>query len=297
MKHLPTVKQLRYFVALEERKHFGKAAQACFVTQSAFSVAIQELESLLKVSLVDRTNRSVTITSIGTQIAGQARLALFDIEGIVDYANSLQEPLSGPLKIGVIPTIAPFILPKVLPLLRKQFPKLDLYLKEDQTTRIHAALMDGELDLLLLALPFELSNVDTMSLFKDYFKLAYQKNTTKIVPQNYKPSKLDSENVILMEDGHCLREHTLSACKIRKQDQVNKFSANSLYTLVQMVDNDLGITFLPEIALHCGLLNNTNVVVEDLSDRSYRTIGLAWRKSSVRKDEFKLLGDAIKSIM
>ena len=297
MKHLPTVKQLRYFVALEEHKHFGRAAQACFVTQSAFSVAIQELESLLQVSLVDRTNRSVTITSIGAQIASQARLVLFDIEGMVDYAQSLQAPLSGPLKIGVIPTIAPFILPKVLPLLSKKFPQLDLYLKEDQTTRIHAALLEGELDLLLLALPFDLRNVDTMPLFKDYFKLAYQKDTSKIVPHNYKLSKLDSDNIILMEDGHCLREHTLSACKIRKQDQINKFSANSLTTLVQMVNSDLGITFLPEIALNSGILNDTNVVVEDLSERSYRTIGLAWRKSSMRKDEFKLLGDAIKSIM
>ena len=297
MKHLPTVKQLRYFVALEEHKHFGRAAQACFVTQSAFSVAIQDLESLLQVSLVDRTNRSVTITSIGAQIASQARLVLFDIEGMVDYAQSLQAPLSGPLKIGVIPTIAPFILPKVLPLLSKKFPQLDLYLKEDQTTRIHAALLEGELDLLLLALPFDLRNVDTMPLFKDYFKLAYQKDTSKIVPHNYKLSKLDSDNIILMEDGHCLREHTLSACKLRKQDQINKFSANSLTTLVQMVNSDLGITFLPEIALNSGILNDTNVVVEDLSERSYRTIGLAWRKSSMRKDEFKLLGDAIKSIM
>ena len=297
MKHLPTVKQLRYFVALEEHKHFGRAAQACFVTQSAFSVAIQELESLLQVSLVDRTNRSVTITSIGAQIASQARLVLFDIEGMVDYAQSLQAPLSGPLKIGVIPTIAPFILPQVVPLLRKKFPQLDLYLKEDQTTRIHSALLEGELDLLLLALPFDLRNVDTMPLFKDYFKLAYQKNTSKIVPHKYKLSKLDSENIILMEDGHCLRDHTLSACKIRKQDQVNKFSANSLTTLVQMVNSDLGITFLPEIALQGGILNNTDVVVEDLSERSYRTIGLAWRKSSTRVDEFKLLGDAIKSIM
>lgn len=297
MKHLPTVKQLRYFVALEEHKHFGRAAQACFVTQSAFSVAIQELESLLQVSLVDRTNRSVTITSIGAQIASQARLVLFDIEGMVDYAQSLQAPLSGPLKIGVIPTIAPFILPKVLPLLRKKFPQLDLYLKEDQTTRIHAALLEGELDLLLLALPFDLRNVDTMALFKDHFKLAYRKDTDKIVPNNYKLSKLDSDNIILMEDGHCLRDHTLSACKIRKQDQINKFSANSLTTLVQMVNSDLGITFLPEIALNSGILNNTDVVVEDLSERSYRTIGLAWRKSSMRKDEFKLLGDAIKTIM
>lgn len=297
MKHLPTTKQLRYFVALDEHRHFGKAAQACFVTQSAFSVAIQELENLLNVSLVDRTNRSVTITSIGSQVASQARLALFDIEGITDLASSYQEPLSGPLRVGVIPTIAPFILPRVLPSIRKQFPKLNLFLKEDQTVRIHAALMDGDLDLLLLALPFELANVETLPLFKDRFKVAYRKGTHKLLAGNYKANKLDPENIILMEDGHCLREHTLSACKLRKHGQINKFSANSLYTLVQMIDNDLGITFLPEIAIKGGLLKNTKVLVEDLSEGSYRTIGLAWRKSSVRNEEFRLLGNAIKEAM
>ena len=297
MKHLPTTKQLRYFVALDEHHHFGKAAQACFVTQSAFSVAIQELESLLNVSLVDRTNRSVTITSIGSQVASQARLALFDIEGIVDLASSYQEPLSGPLRVGVIPTIAPFILPRVLPAIRKQFPKLDLFLKEDQTVRIHASLQEGDLDMLLLALPFELANVETLPLFKDRFKVAYRQGTHKLVAGNYKPNKIDSDNIILMEDGHCLREHTLSACKLRKQEKINKFSANSLYTLVQMIDNDLGVTFLPEIAINGGILRNTKVKVEDLPEGSYRTIGLAWRKSSVRKEEFKLLGNAIKEAM
>ena len=293
MKHLPTVKQLRYFVALEEHKHFGRAAEACFVTQSAFSIAIQELEGLLNVSLVDRTNRSVTITTVGTQVASQARLALFDIEGIIDIANAQQEPLSGPLKLGVIPTIAPFILPKVLPLVRKHFPKLDLYLKEDQTTRIHSALLDGDLDLLLLALPFNLKMVETMPLFKDRFKLAYRKGTDKVSDNGSKLNKLQSENIILMEDGHCLRDHTLSACKIRKQDSISRFSANSLYTLAQMIDNDLGITYFPELAIRSGLLKNTKIETVDLPETSHRTIGLAWRKSSVREAEFKLLGDVI----
>lgn len=295
MKHYPTVKQLRYFVALDEHKHFGKAAAACFVTQSAFSIAIQELESLLNLSLVDRTNRSVTITTIGKQVASQARLAIFDIEGILDISNSFQQPLSGPLKVGVIPTIAPFILPKAIPRIRKQYPNLDLYLKEDQTTRIHAALLDGELDLLLLALPYDLKMVETMRLFKDSFKLAYRKGTNRTKPNTAKLNKHDIDNIILMEDGHCMREHALSACKIRKQDAVGKFSANSLYTLAQMIDNDLGITFIPEIAIRGGLLKNTKIEVEDLPDRSYRTIGLAWRKSSVREQEFKLLGEIIRN--
>lgn len=140
MINLPTVKQLRYLVALEKHLHFGRAAETCFVTQSAFSVAIKDLETLLNVSLVDRTNRSVVFTSTGKLVAQQARLAIFDMEGIVDIAKSVQEPLSGVLKMGVIPTIAPFLLPKILPKIRKSFPKLELYLIEEQTKKIHQLL-------------------------------------------------------------------------------------------------------------------------------------------------------------
>ena len=153
MKHLPTVRQLRYFSALVEHCHFRRAAEACFVSQSAFSVAIQELESLLGVRLVDRTNRRVTITRIGQDVAVQARLCLRDLEDLVEVARSEREPLAGSLHLGVIPTIAPFLLPRLLPRLRRAYPKLKLYLHEDTSARIHADLMAGRLDLLLLAFP------------------------------------------------------------------------------------------------------------------------------------------------
>ncbi len=294
MINLPTVKQLRYLIALEKHLHFGKAAEACFVTQSAFSVAIKELESLLNTSLVDRTNRSVVFTTTGKLVAQQARLAIFDLEGIVDIAKVSQEPLSGILKMGIIPTIAPFLLPKVLPKIRKRFPKLELYLKEEQTKKIHQLLLEGELDILLLALPFELVNTETISIFNDPFKLAYKKGTKLIDPENFSPTKLDKESILLLEDGHCLRKHALSACSISRKDKLSKFSASGLYSLIQMVDNDLGITFVPQMAIDSGLLKNTRVQTKDLKDKSYREIGLAWRKSSVRKHEFKLLADAIR---
>ena len=143
---LPTIKQLRYFVALTQTEHFGRAAEACFVSQSAFSNAIQELESLLEVQLVDRTNRSVTITAMGQQLATQARLCLRDVESLVEMARGHREPLTGELHLGVIPTIAPFLLPSALPKLRRKHPKLELYLHEDQSQRIYDRLMDGELD-------------------------------------------------------------------------------------------------------------------------------------------------------
>jgi len=295
MINLPTVKQLRYLIALEKYLHFGKAAESCFVTQSAFSVAIKELESVLNTSLVDRTNRSVVFTSTGTLVAQQARLAIFDLEGIVDIAKSTQEPLSGSLKMGVIPTIAPFLLPRILPAIRKCYPKLELYLKEEQTHRIHQLLLDGDLDILLLALPMSLINTESVSIFNDPFKLAYRKGTKLIDPENFSPNKLNKESILLLEDGHCLRDHAMSACNLSKKEKISKFSASSLYTLIQMVDSDLGITFVPQMAVDSGILKQTKVATANLKDKSYREIGLVWRKSSVRKDEFNLLADVIRN--
>ncbi|MDW3096106.1 MAG: LysR substrate-binding domain-containing protein [Gammaproteobacteria bacterium] len=294
MVNLPTVKQLRYLIALEKYLHFGKAAEACFVTQSAFSVAIKELESTLNISLVDRTNRSVVFTSSGTLIAQQARLAIFDIEGIIDIAKSNQEPLCGQLKMGIIPTIAPFLLPRILPAIRKKYPKLELYLKEEQTTRIHQLLLDGELDIILLALPVDLISTESISIFNDPFKLAYRKGTKLIDPDNFSPNKLNKESILLLEDGHCLRDHAMSACNLSKKEKISRFSASSLYTLVQMVDSDLGITFVPQMAVDSGLLKQTKVLTSELKDKSFREIGLSWRKSSVRKKEFYLLADVIR---
>ena len=288
---LPTIKQLRYFVALTETEHFGRAAEACFVSQSAFSNAIQELESLLEVQLVDRTNRSVTITAMGQQLATQARLCLRDVESLVEMARGQREPLTGELHLGVIPTIAPFLLPAALPKLRRKFPKLELYLHEDQSQRIYDRLMDGELDVLLLALPYDMRGVDIMPLFKDRFALAYRHGTKRVNPDNYRFSRLDADSILLLEDGHCLRDHALAACKIRNTQKVRRIGASSILTLVEMVDADLGITFLPELARDSLILKNTRVRMKPLEENSYRTIGLAWRKGTDRKEEFRMLGE------
>lgn len=290
---LPTIKQLRYFVALTETEHFGRAAEACFVSQSAFSNAIQELESLLEVQLVDRTNRSVTITGMGQQLATQARLCLRDVESLVEMARGQREPLTGELHLGVIPTIAPFLLPAALPKLRRKFPKLELYLHEDQSQRIYDRLMDGELDVLLLALPYDMRGVEIMPLFKDRFALAYRHGTKRVDPDNYRFSRLDTDSILLLEDGHCLRDHALAACKIRNTQKVRRIGASSILTLVEMVDADLGITFLPELARDSLILKNTRVRMQPLEENSYRTIGLAWRKGTDREEEFRMLGEFI----
>ena len=290
----PTLKQLRYFVALCDELHFGRAAKQCFVSQSAFSNAIQELESVLDAQLVDRTNRSVTITSNGQEVAVQARLVLRDVDSLVEIAKGDSQPLSGELRLGVIPTIAPFVLPAVLPKLRKAFPNLELLMIEDQTQRIYERLKAGELDVLLLALPWEMQGVEQRTLFRDEFCLAYRQGTQRVDPQNYRFNKLDADSVLLLEDGHCLRDHALAACKIRATEKVRRFGASSLLTLVEMVDADLGITFLPEMARGSTLLRNTRVRLQAMTDNSYRNIGIAWRKGSRRAEEFQLLGDYIR---
>ena len=288
---VPSTKQLRYFVALAEEQHFGRAAARCFVSQSAFSVAIQELEGLLGANLVDRTNRSVTITALGKEVAVLAKLCLQDLNALVETARGHARPLQGPLQLGVIPTIAPFLLPRVLPKLRKAFPRLQLYLYEDVTQRLYEQLMEGALDLAILALPYALTGVEEMELFPDRFRLAARKGTALVDPANYRFSKLHAGTVLLLRDGHCLREHAIEACKVRDTQKLHPFSASSLLTLIEMVDADLGITFLPEMAEGSALLQRTQVALHPLGDNSYRTIGMIWRRGSPRSEEFRRLGE------
>lgn len=292
--NLPSTRQLRYFAALVEHRHFGKAAAACFVSQSAFSVAIRELETLLGLRLVDRTNRRVTITALGQEIATQARLCLRDIEALVALAHTERSPLAGPLRLGVIPTIAPFLLPRVLPRLRKSLPRLRLFLHEGTTAEIHAKLLKGELDVLLLAQPYDLNNTEVQPLFRDAFRLACRKGTRLVDPSRYSYNRLDRDSVLLLDDGHCLREHAISACRMKSNEKISSFAASSLLTLIEMVDADLGVTFLPEMAEGSALLAGTRVETHALPERSYREIGLAWRQGSTRGAEFRQLGEQLR---
>lgn len=296
MSQLPTLKQLRYFVALEQYGHFGQAAAACFISQSAFSVAIRELEALLGTSLVDRTKRQVIMTPTGRKVAIQARLCLRDIEQLVEMAGAEREPLSGMLTLGVIPTIAPFLLPEILPVVRRQYPALKLYIRERKTDVLHAELLEGRLDLMLLALPYELRQVEIMPLFRDHFFLAYREGTQLIDPAAFSIDQVSAESVLLLEDGHCLRDHALAACQLRDQEVVNRFAASSLFTLLEMVDSDLGITFVPEMAVGSVMLRQTCIKTQPLGQNSYREIGLAWRKGTTRSTEFHALGELIKTV-
>lgn len=294
MQKLPSVRQLQYFVALDQLGHFGRAAEACFVSQSAFSTAIQELEATLGVQLVDRTNRRVIINSTGREVAVQARICLQQLQDIARLAQERDAPLSGKLVLGVIPTIGPFLLPPLMKKLRKTFPKLQLYLKEQRSDELYTALQEGTVDLLLMALPYPMKNVETQLLFRDGFLLACRKGTTRVDPATFNIDHINPESVLLLEDGHCLRDHAVSACHISELDKVNRFAASSLHTLLEMVESDLGITFVPAMARGSALLRGTSIATYPVKSAGHRDIALIWRKGSNHGDDFRNLGNFIR---
>lgn len=290
MNALPTLRQLRHLVALADHRHFGRAADAVAVTQSTLSASIKELETVLEAALVDRTRRQVVLTPLGQQTVERARRILADTEALALAARAQREPLMGTLRMGVIPTIGPYLLPAVLPGLRRAYRGLQLYLVEDLTPRLLEQLHTGQLDVVLLALPYDCGNVESARLFDDRFLLALPPDHPLAKERRVDPERLRSEDVLLLRDGHCLREHALSVCDLADRRRTEAFEATSLPTLVQMVDNGLGVTPLPQLAIDAGLLRGTSLVTRPLaSEEPGREIALVWRRGTGRRGEFLLL--------
>ena len=294
--HLPTVKQLQYLVALRRFGHFGRAADACFVTQSTLSAGLRELETLLGVTLVERTRRVVRFTALGEKIADKAIKVLRETEELAEMARAQGRPLHGDLRMGVIPTIAPFLLPTMLPQLRAQWPELKLYLREETSSAACEALHRGQLDCVLLALPFACGDVDRAMLFDDPLYVAYPCGEAPKA-EEVAADEIDESRLLLLEDGHCLKDHALSACNRPDLRANAEMMGTSLHTLVQMVDNGLGVTFVPAMAIEAGILSGTGVVARPLrSENPYRRIALIWRRSSPRESEFQMLAATLRRI-
>lgn len=294
--HHPTPKQLQYLVALRAHGHFGKAAESCFVTQSTLSAGLRELEILLGTTLVERTRRVVRFTPLGLRIADKAVRVLRESEELADMARAEGQPLTGELRMGVIPTIAPFLLPIMLPRLREQFPRLRLFLREDTSQAACEALHRGLLDCILLAMPYACGEVDTVELFDDGLLVAFPFGEAPVAG-SVEAGAIDEARLLLLEDGHCLKDHALSACNRPELRAGATMMGTSLHTLVQMVDNGLGLTFIPQMAVDAGLLDGTRVTALPLkAEHGARRIALAWRKSSPREEEFKLLAAALRTI-
>ncbi|HUL91070.1 MAG TPA: hydrogen peroxide-inducible genes activator [Burkholderiales bacterium] len=289
---LPSLRQLRYLVVLAERLNFRAAAEACFVTQSTLSAGIKELESQLDAHLVERDRRSVRLTRLGEQVAERARRLIAEAGDLVAAAGAGREPLAGSFRLGVIPTIAPFLLPAALPPLRGRFPGLRLYLREDLTARLLEQLRAGRIDAALIALPFDTGELEIHELFRDEFWFVARADDPLAKLKAVAMERLDVNDVILLEEGHCLREHAITACGATRGSSSPDIEATSLPTLLQMVEGGLGVTLLPEIAIKAGILNGTKLIARPFSTRvPARTLALAARPSSARGKDLGLLAE------
>ncbi len=295
---LPTLRQLHYLKLLSEHGSFSRAAEAAHVTQPTLSAGIQELEKILGAPVVDRNRSGVIFTAAGEEAIARAGAILANTEDLVQAARGAGQPLSGRFRLGVIPTVAPFLLPKALPLLKRQFPKLRLFLREDLTHRLIAGLKGGALDAALIALPYDMGGLDWAHVEDDELMVAFPANHPLTASKRVSAERMEGEEMILLEDGHCLRDHALAACGFSQPRHADEesFAATSLPTLVQMVGSGLGVSFLPAMAVEAGLADAAHVTVRPLDAKhASREIVVAWRAGSTRAVEGRLLAEVLRA--
>jgi len=294
MTALPTLRQLAYLIELARQLNFRAAAQAQFVTQSTLSAGIRELETVLGVQLVERDRRSVRLTAIGEDVVARARDLLAAATDLAEAARAAAEPLSGPLRLGAIPTIAPYLLPRILPALRRAHPALQLFLREDLTDRLLEQLRAGNLDVALIALPFDTGDLCVRELFDDEFRFVSRRSDAAEREKAVSVGKIDTTRLLLLEEGHCLRDHAIAACGPRRSGWEPKVEATSLTTLIQMVEGGLGDTLLPEITLEAGILKGTHLDARPFTAAApRRSLALVTRSTSARRRDSDLLADFI----
>jgi LysR family hydrogen peroxide-inducible transcriptional activator len=296
MAALPSLRQLRYFVAIAQELNFTRAAEVCFVGQSTLSAGLKELEDVLGVRLVERDRQNVAITPIGLEILERAKTILASSQDLVEYADAAGKPMSGTIRLGVIPTIAPFLLPNVLPDIREHYPNLKIALREDLTANLLARLVDHQLDFALIALPYDTTGLLVKELFVDEFWVVARADDPALKGKEiHLPAKM-AERLLLLEEGHCLRDHTMQACKRSDIRNAEGMEATSLLTLLQMVESGMGIALLPEMAVKGGLLNGTTLLARPLSPPApKRIIALVARASTAHLEEFQALAQSIES--
>ncbi|MBB4038631.1 LysR family hydrogen peroxide-inducible transcriptional activator [Microvirga flocculans] len=291
-----TLRQLRYFETLSRVKHFGMAAEHCAVTQPALSMQIKELERELGVELVERRGNTVAITPIGQEIAARADAILNQVRELSDYARQHQGLLTGPLRLGIIPSIAPYLLPDLLTEVARQYPLLDLQIRETQTNALLDELLRGDLDAALLALPVPSPQVETMALFEDRFLIAVQSRAAASWKDCDLSARIGQERLLLLEEGHCLRDQALQFCHIANMQARKALGAASLTTIMQMVAAGHGITLLPEICAETEVDRRRVALIPFPDEAPMRTVGLAWRRTSTRKADFTALGELVRAL-
>ena len=284
-----TLRQLRYLTSLARHRHFGRAAQDCAVTQPALSMQVRELEREIGAELVERRPGDIALTDTGVEVAARAERILTATRDLVDFARH-RDVLSGPLRLGIIPTLAPYILPRVLPKLQTNYPLLRLEVRETQTKMLLDELVSGALDAVMLALPAEGADVETLPLFDDTFLLAVPATDKFGAHGRVNIADVDQRRLILLEEGHCLRDQALAFCAAPRRDQPASLGATSLATVTQMVANGYGVTLLPQVAVDAGLHDERVRLLRFHDPEPGRKIGLVWRRTSPRRKDFEALG-------
>ncbi|MEM1105702.1 MAG: hydrogen peroxide-inducible genes activator [Pseudomonadota bacterium] len=295
---VPTLRQLSFLDAVAREASFSKAANASGVTQPTLSLAIKELEGLLGAQLIERHARGAVMTPVGLEVARRARAILADAQDLVAAAQEASRPLSGTFRLGAIPTIAPYVLPKILPGLRAAHPSMKLHLREETTDLLLEEVSARELDAAMIALPWSAPGIETAALARDEFLMIAPHGHPLAAKSPLTPKDLADSSVLLLERGHCLRDHAVSVCALPAQGLAEEVFATSLNTLVQMVDGGLGVSLVPRLAADAGITAGTDVVLRPFdSPLMGRTIGIAWRKGSPRKAEALLIGEAVKAAL
>lgn len=294
--NLPTIRQMQYLVALKEELSFSRAAHVCAVTQSTLSAGIKELENILGHPVIDRSKRKVIFTALGQDIVQESRDIIEKAQRITERANQLSAPMTGPMRLGVIPTIAPYLLPDILPVIKQKYPHLELQLYEDMSERLIDALRRGDIDVALIAFPFDTPDTTQKLLFEEDFFLAVPRGRPMPFDiKNIKPDDLDPGELLLLEEGHCLSDHALSACGLQLPKRRKAYSATSLSTLLQMVASGYGITLVPDMAVKARTIPHNVDILNFANPSPRRQIGFCWRPGSPRIQDFLRLGKLVSN--
>ncbi len=301
MTPLPTLRQLQFFVALAQHESFSKAADASLVSQSTLSAAIKELEAVLDAQLVDRTSRSFTLTPVGEMLVERARDLLTRAEDFARIANR-SEPLTGVINLGIIPTIAPYILPKAMPIFRRKFSDLSLYLREALSANLIEFVRGGQIDVALIAFPYDTEGMESLVFAEDAFVFACSDDHRLASVAEVTLADINAGELLLLEDGHCLRDHALSACQLQEKEIANTFGGTSIFTLAQMVRSGIGATLLPEMAVRQGLARSSSLVTipfrkEKGISTPGRQIGFVWRKGSGRRQDVEAMAEVFSRVL
>lgn len=288
-----TIRQLRYFEALAGTLHFGRAAELAHVSQPALSAQIMEMEKHLGVTLVERTRNNTLLTAKGREILEHVQSVLSALDRLEEAARRSTGTLEGLIRLGIIPTVAPYLVPQMVPYLRRAHPLIEIELKEAVTDRLVADLLDGKLDAIIAALPVEIDNLVEKSLFTDTFYMAVAANDSEVLVSPLTETQVDPDRLLLLEEGHCLREQALAVCKAASKRSLVNFGATSMTTLLQMVSHDMGMTLIPEMAIETEAARTAIHIVPFADPQPSREIGLVWRRSSQRRADMEALAAAI----